>query len=185
MVRLDERLIQRAADFASGCHYAVRQVRKYTGEPYIHHPARVALQVRNAGGTSEMIAAAWLHDTAEDTRVTFGVIESYFGPVVRSYVEALTDPPTVPGGPNRAARQAATRERLAGQPGAVHTIKLADLLDNTASILEHDREFAAVYLPEKQLLLSVLTKGDPGLYQKALDQVTAGLASLAPVEGAE
>lgn len=35
-------LIARARAFAAGAHYAVKQTRKYTGEPYIHHPEAVA-----------------------------------------------------------------------------------------------------------------------------------------------
>ena len=48
----------RAEDFAAYHHGAVKQVRKYTGEPYIRHPAAVAEIVRNTPCTEEMIAAA-------------------------------------------------------------------------------------------------------------------------------
>lgn len=47
------------------------------------------------------------------------------------------------------------------------TIKLADLIDNSDSILAHDPKFAAVYLREKKELLEVLTQGDAGLYRQA------------------
>ena len=47
------------------------------------------------------------------------------------------------------------------------TIKLADLIDNTKSIVEHDPRFAKVYLEEKRLLLEVLKDGDETLWQQA------------------
>lgn len=51
------------------------------------------------------------------------------------------------------------------------TIKLADIIENTATIDQHDPEFAKVYRKEKEALLAVMTKGDPALYQRALDQL--------------
>lgn len=51
------------------------------------------------------------------------------------------------------------------------TIKLADLISNSKSICEHDKDFAKVYIKEKELLLEVLTEGDPTLYAQAKDIV--------------
>ena len=56
--------------FATAAHAAIGQKRKYSGDDYIVHPARVASIVTRHGGTDEMIAAAWLHDTVEDTDVS-------------------------------------------------------------------------------------------------------------------
>ncbi|HET8688145.1 MAG TPA: hypothetical protein VFM18_16035, partial [Methanosarcina sp.] len=49
------------------------------------------------------------------------------------------------------------------------TIKLADLIDNTSSIVEHDKDFAKIYLAEKKLLLEVLHDGDMKLWLLAQD----------------
>ncbi len=49
------------------------------------------------------------------------------------------------------------------------TIKLADLISNTRSIVERDPKFAVTYLAEKRELLKVLTDGDPALYRMAFD----------------
>ena len=43
----------------------------------------------------------------------------------------------------------------------------ADLICNTSSIIEHDPDFAKVYMAEKKLLLDVLVDGDEGLYARA------------------
>jgi hypothetical protein len=50
------------------------------------------------------------------------------------------------------------------------TIKCADLISNTSSIVKHDPKFAEVYLEEKRLLLDVLTKADPWLVEIARKQ---------------
>jgi len=85
------RLEDRARAFATAAHAAVKQLRKYTGEPYIVHPAAVAEIVKSVRHTPEMIAAAWLHDVVEDTGVTLEAIESEFGADVTSLVFWLTD----------------------------------------------------------------------------------------------
>ena len=161
-------LEERAYTFAMAAHEAVGQVRKYTGEPYIVHPVEVASIVKAVpGATEEMIAAAYLHDVVEDTQVGIDTIIHLFGPVVADYVHQLTDPPKVEGGPNRKARKALDRQRLADAPAEVQTIKLADLISNTSTIVQFDPSFAKVYLEEKRLLLEVMTKGDAGLHERA------------------
>jgi guanosine-3',5'-bis(diphosphate) 3'-pyrophosphohydrolase len=86
-------------------------------------------------------------------------------------VVALSDPPKVEGGPNRKARKAQDRVRLSQAPADVQTVKVADMIDNTESIVAHDPKFAKLYLEEKRLLLEVLTKADPKLVTIAKNQV--------------
>jgi (p)ppGpp synthase/HD superfamily hydrolase len=163
-------IVERARVFATAAHAAVGQLRKYTFEPYIVHPREVAGIVEEAGGTPEMIAAAWLHDTVEDTGVTIETIREEFGPEVAELVGWLTDVSRPEQG-NRAVRKAIDRAHTASAPAAAQTIKLADLIANTRSILEHDAEFARVYLAEKRALLEVMTKGDTRLRERALMQI--------------
>jgi (p)ppGpp synthase/HD superfamily hydrolase len=164
-------LIEKARAFATAAHAAVGQLRKYTFEPYIVHPAEVAALVATVPGhTPEMVAAAWLHDTVEDTGVTIELIRSEFGAEVAELVGWLTDV-SRPDHGNRAARKAVDRAHTAGAPAAAQTIKLADLIANTRSIMEHDEKFAVTYLAEKRMLLEVMTKGDPGLMAQARSQI--------------
>ena len=72
---------------------------------------------------------------------------------------------------NRAQRKAASRNRLASASAEIQTIKCADLISNTASIVQHDAKFAEIYLEEKRLLLDVLAKADGRLVQIARKQV--------------
>ena len=159
-------MAERARVFATAAHAAVGQVRKYTFEPYIVHPAEVAMIVAEAGGTEAMVAAAWLHDTVEDTDVTIDVVRAEFGDEVAELVEWLTDVSRPEHG-NRAVRKAMDREHSAAAPAEAQTVKLADLIANTRSIMKHDVAFAKTYLEEKRLMLEVMTKGDAVLMAEA------------------
>ncbi|HDT4388515.1 TPA: HD domain-containing protein [Klebsiella pneumoniae] len=149
-------IVEKAQMFAAGAHAGVGQKRKYTGEDYIHHPVAVAEIVRKHGGTDEMVAAAMLHDTIEDTQVTFDHIFSLFGDRVAEMVDALSNKAKKEDG-NRETRffinVKALRERLDMQS---RVIKLADLIHNTQSITRYDQKFAAQYLAEKAFMLRAL-----------------------------
>lgn len=162
--------VERAKVFATAAHAAVGQTRKYTGEPYVVHPIEVASIVENAGGTEAMVAAALLHDVLEDTGVTVDVLEEQFGSEVADLVLWLTDV-SKPDDGNRSTRKALDRQHSAAAPAAAQTIKVADLISNTRSIVAHDPGFAKVYLEEKRLLLEVLTRADPTLLTMAREQV--------------
>ena len=159
-------IVERARIFATAAHSAVAQLRKYTHEPYIVHPAEVVSIVRSVPHTEAMLAAAWLHDTVEDTGVTIEVIRGEFGAEVAELVSWLTDVSRPEDG-NRAVRKAMDREHSAMAPAAAQTVKLADLISNSRSITTHDAAFAKTYLEEKRLLLEVMTKGDPVLMAQA------------------
>jgi hypothetical protein len=53
----------------------------------------------------------------------------------------------------------------------VQTVKVADMIDNTSTIVEYDPKFAKVYLKEKRLLLKELTSADPILLEQAQSQI--------------
>jgi len=162
------RLVERADEFADRAHRSINQKRKYTGEPYIVHPRRVAAMVAVVIDDPEVVAAALLHDVVEDTPVTLTDIEREFGPRVAGFVDDLTDVSTHRDG-NRERRKAKDREHTRCARPESKTVKLADLIDNARSITEHDPDFALVYLREKELLLKVLREGHPLLYQMACE----------------
>lgn len=164
-------LAYKAMMFAREVHKDQR--RKYTNNPYADHLAEVAGIVATAVSrdvpAEVIIAVAWLHDCVEDQSVTEEHLSAEFGFEVARGVLALSDMETG----NRSARKAASRARLADAPGWVQTIKCADLISNTSSIVMHDPKFAEVYLEEKRLLLDVLTKADPRLVGIARAQADA------------
>ena len=156
--------VHRAVAFAARAHAG--QDRKYTGEPYLVHPLRVLRLVADAGGSDDVQVAAVLHDVVEDCDVGLAEIRDEFGERVAELVGWLTDVSRPGDGPRR-ARKALDRDHLAAAPPEAQTIKLADLIDNTESIVEHDPRFAAVYMAEKRQLLDVLTRGDERLMRIA------------------
>ena len=160
-------IVRKAQVYAMAAHAAVGQRRKYTNEPYIVHPAEVAKIVASVpGATPDMVAAAWLHDVVEDTGCTFTDVHMAFGIDIATLVGWLTDV-SKPTDGNRAHRKAIDRAHSAEAPAEAQTIKLADLISNSRSIVQHDPAFAKTYLEEKRLLLEVMTKGDPTLMAEA------------------
>lgn len=152
--------------FADVAHRAVGQKRKYTGEPYINHCIEVAELVMTVPHTMAMLQAALLHDTVEDTQITVDDLTRHFGFEVANLVYHLTHKSKKEDG-NRAMRKAIDRDFLARSPAEVQTIKYADLISNLKDIAAHDKDFAKVYLAEKQDLLRVMNRGDRELFGKA------------------
>jgi (p)ppGpp synthase/HD superfamily hydrolase len=137
-------LVKKALNFATEAHAG--QVRKYTGNPYIVHPIEVMNIVQTVVHDDEMLAAALLHDVVEDTEHT---------------IEDICEDG------NRKFRKAMDREHSAKSSPRAQTVKLADLISNSADIMKNDPKFAKVYLEEKRLLLEVLVFGDKSLYARA------------------
>ena len=165
------RRTQPALTYATAAHAAVGQRRKYTHEPYIVHPIRVANTVDSYGGTDDMISAAYLHDVVEDTRITIEDINDMFGSVVAVIVDGLTDV-SVPEDGNRAVRKAMDRQHSADATWAAQFVKCADIIDNAADIGDNDPSFNVVYRKEMVLLLEVLDKvKDEPIYKAALKAV--------------
>lgn len=150
--------------FASCAHR--KQKRKYTGEPYIKHPLAVAQILAEWVLDREVIQAGILHDVLEDTDVTEEEMRQHFGHRVTNIVLQVTDV-SKPEDGNRAVRKAIDRAHLAkaGYYGA--TVKLADMIDNTDSIVKHDPDFAKVYLQEKALILPLLRHSDQNIWNIA------------------
>jgi len=156
--------------FAAGAHGAIGQKRKYTGVDYIQHPMAVSKLVASVGGTDSMVCAALLHDVVEDTKIDLSEIEEMFGEEVAALVEQVTDISRPEDG-NRAKRKKIDLDHIARSTPDAKTIKLADLIDNTSTIVKHDPEFAKVYMREKRDLLGVLKDGNEALYKRAADIV--------------
>lgn len=161
--------------FATCAHR--QQKRKYTGEPYVNHCASVARIVAEYTSDPEVIAAATLHDVLEDTDVTPAEMRDAIGERVTLLVIEVTDVSRLEDG-NREVRKRLDREHLARSSPDGATIKLADLIDNTSSIVAHDKGFARSYLREKELLLEVLRHGNAHLWQRAFETLQAAQREL-------
>ncbi|WP_419659681.1 metal dependent phosphohydrolase [Desulfosarcina variabilis str. Montpellier] len=160
------KLVSEARKYATEVHRRIDQRRKYTNQPYEVHLKTVAQIVTTVSDDPEMIAAAWLHDTVEDTPATIEEIEAVFGTNVALLVRELTDV-SRPGDGNRSVRKAIDRTHIANASARAQTIKLADLIDNCQDICREDPKFAIVFCSEMEALLAVLNKGDERLHRRA------------------
>lgn len=160
-------IVERAYRFADKAHEG--QVRKYTFEPYINHPVKVCSFVETVTEDPEICAAALLHDVVEDTPYTLDDIEAEFGERVANLVFCLSDVASLADG-NRAKRNLINVRHYACAHPDAKTVKLADLMDNIPSIIEHDPGFAKVYVAEKKMLLGVLKNGNTHLF-KSVEEI--------------
>lgn len=127
-------LLLQALEFAAAKHRDQR--RKGRGaSPYINHPIEVARALADVGGVSdpEILSAAILHDTVEDTQTTPEELEQRFGARIRSLVEEMTDDKKL-SQPERKRLQIVHAPTLS--PGA-RLIKLGDKLCNVRDVI-HD-----------------------------------------------
>lgn len=152
--------------FATWAHDIKSQKRKYSNDPYIVHPFAVAKIVESYDFPEEVVCAALLHDTVEDTYVTLDLIRHKFGDRVHDLVEMLTDVSKLSDG-NRATRKAIDLSHTAKSDYEGKSVKLADLINNAPSIIQNDPGFARKWMKEKEALLDVLTDGHVELYTKA------------------
>lgn len=149
------------------------QKRKYTNQPYIIHCIEVADIVKSVQCTDAMVCAAYLHDIIEDTNVTFEDLVSEFNHCIASLVYQVSDI-SKPEDGNRATRKAIDLNHLAQASPSAQTIKLADIINNTKNIIQHDKKFAKVYLLEMEKALQVLHIGNVDLYRQAAEIIAKG-----------
>lgn len=130
-------LWQLAATFAAQAHR--HGMRKDGRTPYIAHPFRVAMTVRDVFGCSDpaALAAALLHDTIEDTPTDYDDVREAFGDDVAKLVAALTKNMALP----EEQREPEYDARLAAADWRARLIKLADQFDNLSeAILQRGQE---------------------------------------------
>jgi guanosine-3',5'-bis(diphosphate) 3'-pyrophosphohydrolase len=131
--------ILEAARFAARKHDG--QVRKgLEPEPYIVHPLEVAYLLTDVGCVEDpdIVIAALLHDTIEDTETTAGEITELFGERVTSIVLEVTDDKSLP-------KQ--TRKELQVEHGPhlsveAKQLKICDKISNIKDIIENPPDWS-------------------------------------------
>lgn len=101
------------------------------GDPYVVHPIRVALVALAEWDRREpdLVCAALLHDTVEDTSFTLDDVAALTGPRVRELVDLLTKADPL-GYPSKADRDREYFARLRAGPEGASVVKCADRVDN-------------------------------------------------------
>jgi len=128
IVRLTE-----AYRFAADRHVGQRR-KGEAAEPYVNHLTEVADLVARAtsGSDVELVIAAVLHDTVEDTDTTFEEIAARFGPRVAGFVAEVTDDKTLPN----EVRKRLQVEHAAHASHGAKVIKLADKTSNLRAMAD-------------------------------------------------
>ena len=126
--------------FDEAIRYAVEKhsgmVRKRENTPYILHPLEVAAIVSTISSDEELLAAAVLHDTVEDTDATMEEIEQLFGARVAALVASETEdkrrslPPDMSW---RIRKEESLEELKRAADPAVKVLWLGDKLSNMRS----------------------------------------------------
>ena len=131
---LDTTLLDRAIIFAVRAHAGTE--RRGKGFPYIVHPMEAVEIVATMTPDQELLAAAVLHDTVEDTDVTIEQIRTEFGERVASFVAAESDGPhqRPDSVENWHDRKQAAINRIARASRDAKIVALGDKLSNMRAI---------------------------------------------------
>lgn len=128
--RIDISEVQKAIYYAKKYH---GDQKRQSGEPYYSHPIEVAYMVSDYLFKTDMIVTSVLHDTIEDTELTFEMLRQLFGGVVARQVMDLTR--TASGDSYEKISSAETVERLFAQKKyGLLLIKQFDRLHNMQTI---------------------------------------------------
>ena len=156
----DLELIRRAYDVAASWHEG--QTRR-SGHPYITHPLAVAMILAETGADDEMLCAAMLHDTIEDTPYTPAELSREFGARVAALVAGVTALDQAKDRRGRVTARAMAAAKSADP--RVLEIKVADRLHNMRTVefipqarqLRKARESLDVFVPAaSQLRMPVI-----------------------------
>ena len=123
-----------ALAFAAHKHRDQRR-KDAAASPYINHPIALANVLVREGAVSEpeVIAAALLHDTVEDTQTSPGELRTAFGERVARIVEEVTDDKSLP----KAERKRLQIEHAAAISREAKLVKLADKICNLRDMADH------------------------------------------------
>ena len=131
---LDTRLLDRAIQFAVRAHAGTE--RRGKGFPYIVHPMEAVTIVATMTADQELLAAAALHDTVEDTDVTVEDIREAFGDRIASLVAEESDSfeAGVPEEESWHSRKQEAIDRLRKASRDAKMVALGDKLSNMRAI---------------------------------------------------
>jgi GTP diphosphokinase / guanosine-3',5'-bis(diphosphate) 3'-diphosphatase len=124
-------LLLKALAFAAHKHRDQRR-KDAEASPYINHPIALADVLVNEGGVTdvEVLCAALLHDTVEDTATTPAELAEAFGERVAGIVAEVTDDPKLP----KAERKRLQVEHAGALSAQAKLVKLADKICNLRDV---------------------------------------------------
>lgn len=173
-------VVLKAAQFAADKH----RNQKRKGEdasPYINHPLFVALLLSEVGGVTdqEILAAALLHDTVEDTNTTLEEIENIFGNRVCGYVAEVTDDKSLPKAERKLKQIEHAKELSEGAALIKNADKISNVMDVTNNPPTHwDLQRRKDYLNWAELVVGNCPKVNSNLEKEFVKVLNEGRAKL-------
>ena len=167
---MDNTLFDKALNFAAAKHSGMQ--RKNSAAPYILHPLEVAVIAGSITSDIEILAAAVLHDTVEDTDTSIEEIEQTFGKRVSFLVKAETEnkrPEKDPALTWTLRKEESIQELKNTDDIGVKIIWLADKLSNM-------RSFYSAWKTEGDKLWNKFNQKDPALqawYYRAVKEAVS------------
>lgn len=146
------------------------ETRKYSGAPFVIHPAAVAATLATLGFEDFVVNAGWVHDAVEHA-VAMGkmtleearlALASELGEAIATLVVEVT-PVSLGMSLSRSKRKELDRAHYASASAIGQSLHLADMLDNVRDIGAVAPDFARVYLREKRAEWESLTLADARL----------------------
>jgi len=130
---MDLALLLRALSFAAHKHRDQRR-KDAEASPYINHPIALAEVLAGEGGVVDIdvLAAALLHDTIEDTATTFEELAEHFGARIAAMVAEVTDDQKLP----KTERKRLQIVHAAGLSAGAKLVKLADKICNLRDVAD-------------------------------------------------
>ena len=127
-------LLLDALAFAADKHRNQRR-KDAEASPYINHPIALADVLANEGGVTDenVLIAAILHDTIEDTETSADELRTHFGEAVTAIVLEVTDDKSLP----KAERKRLQVEHAPHASREAKLVKLADKICNLRDIKAH------------------------------------------------
>lgn len=176
---IDSIFLDKAIIFAVKAHSC--QERRGKGYPYIVHPMEAMEIVATITPDQELLAAAVLHDTVEDTSVTIEEIREQFGERVASLVESESDVVvnSLSESESWKTRKQAAIERIAGSSRDAKIVAMGDKLSNMRAIardyrLQGDSLWSIFHAPGG--------KPDHEWHYRGLAESLSALAGTSPYE---
>ncbi len=164
----------KALNYAAKVH---KDQKTPNGLPYLTHLAAVTMEVIHACEESKLdknkadlaITAALLHDTIEDTDVTYDDLYTEFSPEVAEAVDALTKDKTLE---TKKEQMTDSINKLLTQPYEVQMVKLADRITNMQKPPEHwDSEKIFNYHKEAKFIHSCLKNANVYLAKRLEEKI--------------
>lgn len=171
----DIQLVLKAAAFAAWKHRDQRR-KDVAGTPYINHPLALAqLLAEEAAVTDpEILAAALLHDTVEDTKTTLDELSGAFGNRIAAIVAEVTDDKSL----EKQARKDLQVVRAASSSNSAKLVKMADKICNLRDVATNppkdwSTKRRQVYFDWAKRVVDQVRGASPALAQE-FDRVFAG-----------